>query len=435
MGGKAIFMIVPLFVLYGASRMKYTEAHDNDFGAVARRLLVQRDILWGRHSHAWVINDPTWPVEWKQITPFLLWQDYMATGTTDLARAFEAQAYERTMIGFKDATGLLATDKMGRHIVDWMPDASESDETVRRGEFTNSNHTSVSNAFGAHGLELLAHMLQNDTVGATAAALKAEIVKQMWNGTAFCDGPCDAVGGASKMMSNMFTLCFGMVPEANVAANWQAVADWGMEQIGDYGAFWYQMALAGSYYADATGAGAAPFAIDDGSAIYTALTKCDEDSWCSGLRDDNLTMTRESWHSGTYSHEWGTSAIVGVAWGIMGVHQTSPGWGNFTMKPKLGGLTHATIKVPTLTGYITATATPTTLEVEVPCNSAAQLCLPRSTEDTAKRALLGALEAPLSMNLQLDGGAVASFVEGGHVCTSEPVGCGAGGAARLLAAL
>ena len=146
-------------------------------------------------------------------------------------------------------------------------------------------------------------------------------------------------------------------------------------------------------------------------------------------------MTRESWHSGTYSHEWGTSAIVGVAWGIMGVHQTSPGWGNFTMKPKLGGLTHATIKVPTLTGYITATATPTTLEVEVPCNSAAQLCLPRSTEDTAKRALLGALEAPLSMNLQLDGGAVASFVEGGHVCTSEPVGCGAGGAARVLTAL
>ena len=69
------------------------------------------------------------------------------------------------------------------------------------------------------------------------------------------------------------------------------------------------------------------------------ITKCDEDSWCSGLRDDNLTMTRESWHSGTYSHEWGTSAIVGVVWGVMGVHQTSPAWGSFTMKPKLGSLT------------------------------------------------------------------------------------------------
>ena len=28
--------------------------------AATGRLLVQRDILWGRHSHAWVINDPTW---------------------------------------------------------------------------------------------------------------------------------------------------------------------------------------------------------------------------------------------------------------------------------------------------------------------------------------------------------------------------------------
>ena len=153
----------------------------------------------------------------------------MATGTTDLAVAFQEQAYERTMIGFLDSTGLLETDKMGRHIVDWMPDARETDETVSRGEYSNSNHTSVSNAFGAHGLALLSTMLAeggNATgaakIAATAASLKSEIVKQMWNGTAFCDGPCEDVAGASKMMSNMFTLCFGMVPEANVAANWQA---------------------------------------------------------------------------------------------------------------------------------------------------------------------------------------------------------------------
>merc|ERR1719272_2107695 len=93
-----------------------------------------------------------------------------------------------------------------------------------------------------------------------------------------------------------------------------------MEQIGDYGAFWYQLALGGGYYA-------APYETpDDGSAIYHALTKCDEDSWCSGLLEDNLTMTRESWHDGTYSHEWGTSAISGVVWGLMGIHQTAPGF-------------------------------------------------------------------------------------------------------------
>jgi hypothetical protein len=52
-------------------------------------------------------------------------------------------------------------------------------------------------------------------------------------------------------------------------------------------------AVAGGYYADSTGHGETVYAFDDGSAIYTALTKCDEDSWCSGLRDDNLTMVRD----------------------------------------------------------------------------------------------------------------------------------------------
>jgi hypothetical protein len=42
--------------------------------------LIQRDFLWGRHSHAWVIEHPTCPVEWQQATPFLGYQDFMATG-------------------------------------------------------------------------------------------------------------------------------------------------------------------------------------------------------------------------------------------------------------------------------------------------------------------------------------------------------------------
>ena len=119
----------------------------------------------------------------------------------------------------------------------------------------------------------------------------------MWNGTSFCDGPCQEVGGASKLMSQIFTMCFGMVPAANFASNWQVVADWGLEGIGDYGSFWFIQALTGGYYSDATGHGASRYAPDDViyhtltkcdnavyHALYHALTKCDNDSWCSGLR-------------------------------------------------------------------------------------------------------------------------------------------------------
>jgi hypothetical protein len=61
--------------------------------------------------------------------------------------------------------------------------------------------------------------------------------------------------------------------------------------------FRFQHALASGYYS-----GNAPYdAPDDGTAILTALTKCDEYSWCSGLLKDNLTMTREAWHAGASS--------------------------------------------------------------------------------------------------------------------------------------
>jgi hypothetical protein len=87
-----------------------------------------------------------------------------------------------------------------------------------------------------------------------------------------------------------FALCFGMVDQAHVRSAWDVVAGWGLEGIGDYGAFWYQLAVSGNGYLSP-----AYDTLDDGTAMLTALTKCDLDSWCSGIRDDNLTMTRESW--------------------------------------------------------------------------------------------------------------------------------------------
>merc|ERR1712217_187620 len=188
------------------------------------------------------------------------------------------------------------------------------------------------------------------------------------------------------------------------------------------GAFWYQHALASGYYA--------PFydTPDDGSAILKALTKCDHDSWCSGLRDDNLTMTRESWHDGTYSHGWGTSPIVGVVWGLMGVHQTAPAFAKFTVKPKIGSLKHASITVPTLRGYINVTAAPGAIEVGVPCNTLATLCIPRSASD----ANFGL--SPATHRLILDDKDVDAVLSGAHLCAESTVSCGAGGAPRRLRA-
>jgi len=327
------------------------------------------------------------------------------------------------------SSGLLDTSKMGRHIVDWMPYGSESDQTVKLGEFTNSNHHSVSNGFCMHGLELLsqiaaaAGLKENATkFSAQAASLKKAMVAKMWNGTAFCDGVCSEVHGNSLVMSNMFTLWFGMIPEEHVASVWHTVADWGLEKMGDYGSFMYLNALSGSYYAPLY---ATP---DDGSAVLKALTKCDDSSWCSGLRDDNLTTTRESWHYGTYSHPWGTAPVVGVVEGLMGVHQTAPGFATFTVKPKLGSLTHANVVVPTIRGHIEVDAAPGSLKVVVPCNTKANLCLPRYSGDSP------ATTTSASAVLFVDGLEVPAVQDNGHLCTQSALSCSSDGAARVLRA-
>ena len=208
------------------------------------------------------------------------------------------------------------------------------------------------------------------------------------------------------------------MPAEHVASVWGTVAAWGLEQMGDYGAFWYQMALSSAYFGK-------PYETpDDGTALLTALTKCDSSSWCAGLRDDHLTMTRESWHDGTYSHEWGASPIVGVAWGLLGVHQTAPAFATFTVKPKLGALDHASISVPTIRGPVNVTAHAAgALDVHVPCGALATLCLPRSARDSSSAAATALL---------LDGAAVPAVASGGHLCAGRAVSCGAAGAPRRL---
>ena len=55
------------YTLEGASLDTYTDSNTRErrpyeadgIIAASARLLVQRDVLWPRHSHAWVMNDPT----------------------------------------------------------------------------------------------------------------------------------------------------------------------------------------------------------------------------------------------------------------------------------------------------------------------------------------------------------------------------------------
>jgi hypothetical protein len=113
------------------------------------------------------------------------------------------------------------------------------------------------------------------------------------------------VSNHSSVYSDMYSLWMGLVPAAAVPGVWGHLASNGLEHIGVYGAWSYLMALAAH---DG----------DGGEALLTALTKCDNYSWCYELNMFDATMTRESWTGGTMSHIWGASAVVGVVNGLLG---------------------------------------------------------------------------------------------------------------------
>lgn len=392
--------------------------------ASTAHMWLQRDPMWSRHSISYVIQYPTWPVEWVQISVLLAYQDYWNTGQADLLGAYEELLYNNTRVDDIDATGLLNCSAQvrngcasrpgkGHHIIDWLPGPSGS-------MFKGSEHTSVNNAFALRGLNVLAELCgvlgrpaSAARYQAKAAELKAAMERLMWNGEAFCDGICTEVGNHSGVTTAAWTLFNQIVPEPSVPGVWKAAADWGAHGFGDYGVFVYLAALN-------THAG------DDGANMVDALAKCDVQSWCAEMRSFNATMTRETWASGTYSHPWGTGAITGVAGGILGVQQTAPAFATFTVKPRIGTMSHASGRVPTLKGYIDVNATRAATRVAVPCNTEATLCV-------LHRAGSPAAAAAAASTALLDGAAATGLrVEGPHLCTAVPVGCGAGGSARTL---
>eukprot|EP01052_Picozoa_sp_SAG31_P073740 SAG31_NODE_32795_length_351_cov_1.190476_2_plen_107_part_01 len=106
-------------------------------------------------------------------------------------------------------------------------------------------------------------------------------MQRMWDAkkNQFCDGFCtDFNSSSGSIYTDYTTLFLDLVPPMARQQVWDRIAAHGIERIGAYGAFLYLGALA-KY----------PSIGDDGSAIVTALTKCDNTSWCGEWKQYNAT--------------------------------------------------------------------------------------------------------------------------------------------------
>lgn len=73
----------------------------------------------------------------------------------------------------------------------------------------------------------------------------------------------------------------------------------------------------------------------------------------------NATITTEYWNdisksSMSKAHAWGASPGIMMVQGMFGIKPTSPGFDTFDVKMQPGGISNASVRVPTLKGEISA---------------------------------------------------------------------------------
>ena len=242
-------------------------------------------------------------------------------------------------------------DKQGlRDNVDW-PHGSKyiGNEKEYDGEqdgFVFDDYNAVVNAYYYHALGLMKKiaLVLNKKDDATFYEAKAEQVYQSFQKIFIVNESGLVKDGDSTMHTslhaNMFALAFGLVPKNNI----KKVL-----------AFIHTRKMACSVYG-------AQFLLDalydnsDGVYALTLLNATTQRSWYNMIRSGS-TITMEAWDklykpNLDWNHAWGAAPANIIVRKLMGVEPISPGFDTFQIKPQLGNLTFATLKTPSIKGYI-----------------------------------------------------------------------------------
>ena len=164
---------------------------------------------------------------------------------------------------------------------------------------------------------------------------------------------------------------------------------------------------------------------DAADLAFDIMTRDGHRSWLEMIAH-NATMAIEHWYGTsidrhTWSHPWSASPARIIPQWLMGVRPLEPAWRRVAVHPQPGTkLRRASMRVPTLRGEISLSfsregAAPFALNLTLPGNTVAEVCLPT--------ALLGA-----AARLWLDGEAVAAVRPAdrpGQLCLPHNLGGGA----------
>lgn len=353
-----------LFVDGDRERLPYeADAYINQLGWYS----CDREFTLPRLSHEHLMDNPTWPPEWKHHSILIAWTDYLYTGDAEsLAACYDRLKSEKLLAHRARPDGLLDTKGL-RDLVDW--------PQGERDGFDFRPVNTVYNAFYQRSLALMAGIAValerpedalrfRDEAARVAAAIEATLVDPTT--ALYVDGEGS---GHSSLHANMLPLAFGIVPEARRAKVVEFVKSRGMA-CSVYGAQYLMDAL---------------FDAGEADHAYSLMLAPGGRSWRHMAEDVGATMALEAWDqkdkpNQDWNHAWGAAPANLIPRKLMGVEPIEPGFRTVRIRPRPGPLKAAALDLPTIRGtiHVDFAASPDSfaLAVEIPANVRAEVRVP-----------------------------------------------------------
>jgi hypothetical protein len=343
----------------------------------------------GRHSHEYLINNQTWPQEYKLFSVEMAWMDYLYTGDRTSIDRYYTKLKNKFPGSFDPDLGLISTTYTGssdRVLIDW----PESE----RDNYQLQAYTSAYNAVYVGVCEVMANIAGalDDETGRRfyhdrANSIKAAMISRLYNSEkgAFDDsmGANGSLSGHYAQHATAYALAYGIYDSPEMATKMASyIQSQGGFKTSIYAAFFV---LRGLYNAGADNVAMSFMADENADNIRT---------WAHVLRKLNATISPEAWDPAnkpnmTFSHPWGSAPANAISQGMFGIQAIDPGFESFQIKIQPGGVQSANIKVPTVRGTIEASynlngENGMTAEVKIPANTKAKVSMPVSNLNYAK---------------------------------------------------
>ncbi|MFS4482720.1 family 78 glycoside hydrolase catalytic domain [Hyunsoonleella sp. 2307UL5-6] len=353
---------------------------------------TDREFAMARRTIEYFMKNPTWPTEWQQHVPLLIYADYMYTGNTELVERYYEPLKHKSLFELSNEDGLITSTKVDAEfmrklgfpdgykkpltdIVDW-PGANfnRSKTKGERDGFVFKPYSTVINSFFYENMKIMAEFAK--ILGKTQEALdfeyraakaKKAVNEQMFDAKrgVYVDG----IGtDHASLHANMMPLAFGLVPEEH----YQSVVDYVKSRGLACSVYGAQFLMDGLY-----NAGEEDYALD-------LLTDTSDRSWYNMIKIGS-TITLEAWDNKyknnlDWNHAWGAVPANVIPRGLWGIKPKTPGFGITTIKPQMSKLKSSEITVPTVRGPIKASykyngARLQTYTIEIPGNMVAEFSL------------------------------------------------------------